>query len=257
MTGIENKVFELVLGYFSKINAKIIENNGLFTIVIPNEYEKLFGSELKITFDKKISDQQECELMTPGSSTFYKIIKSCIDFGPATITKINSTTKVNDVLRFYFYIIFESVRTNTKLFVVDVDMKTRNIMNLDDIKLEPINNETIELNIQSDTIDDYYISAIEHVEKLMKPEINEFKKLILNLKQNELDNINEEYKTRKSEIQKKSVIIQQKPNSSNSLNELILENESIKNDMRKAYDLLDSKYSITVDFALIAAAIIV
>jgi hypothetical protein len=257
LTDTENKISELILGYFSKINAKIVENNGLFTITIPEEYEKLFTTELKITFDKKISEQQECELITPGSNTFYKIIKTCIDFGPVIIAKTNSSSQVNTVLRFYFYVILESVRTKTKLCIVDVDIKTQNILDLGDVKLESVNKETIEINIKSDTIDDCYISAIEYVEKIIKPEINEFKKLILNLKQDELDSINKEYNTRKNEIQKESIIIQQKPNSSNLLNDLILENESIKNDMKKAHDLLDSKYSITIDFALISAAVLV
>ena len=75
MEQMNEQVKSLVLGYFSMINASVTENNGLFDISIPNEHQKFFRKDnLKITFDEKLSESSNYELLSPGNNILFKIL---------------------------------------------------------------------------------------------------------------------------------------------------------------------------------------
>ena len=133
MEQINEQISSLVLGYFSSINAKVTENNRLFEVHIPDEYKKLFRTEmLKITFDEKLSEPNNYELVSPGNNILFRILNQCIGFGPVITAKLNSNEQNSTILRFYFYIIFESVKSETKLVHVDVDVGTQKIVDVDE-----------------------------------------------------------------------------------------------------------------------------
>ena len=116
MSQIENQVNALVLGFFTKISAKIVKNNGLFDIEIPQNHFNLFGTNsLKITFDPSLSNSTDYELISPGSNILFKILNKTIDYGPVTVAKLNPNPQNIKSIRFYFYALFESIKTKTKI----------------------------------------------------------------------------------------------------------------------------------------------
>lgn len=252
MSTIENQVKTLALGFFSKINAIVIEKNELFDIDIPDNYSKLFGTNhLKIVFNDKILKPDDYELLSPGSNILFKILNTCIDFGPFIIGK-NCVTDYNSIIRFYFYVVFESITTKTKLCSVDVDVKTKNII-LDNLKID-YNASLNSITFSSDDVDDCYIAASDYVEKITKPEISEFKNHIYEIKNKELINISNEYDKRFNDVQEQLVKLQ---SAGASLDDLIFKNQSLKNEKHTLLENLDVKFRIIVDFALIAAIVIV
>ena len=81
MEQISGQVKSLVLGYFSMINASVTENNGLFDISIPNEHQKFFRKDnLKITFDEKLSESSNYELLRSVAYNAFFRIASASDF---------------------------------------------------------------------------------------------------------------------------------------------------------------------------------
>ena len=174
MEQISEQVKSLVLEYFSIINAQVSETNGLFDIIIPSEHERIFRKEnLKITFDEN-KEERNYELVLPGSSILSRILNQCIDFGPVVTAKLNSNQHNSPIIRFYFYTIFESVKSKTELIHVDVDIKTQKIVDIDESDINFENNPIIE-NIPADVIDDCFIEVVDHVEKIMKVSIQDFK----------------------------------------------------------------------------------
>ncbi len=257
MSQIENQVNSLVLGYFSKINANVVEKNGLFDVEIPQEYSKIFGTtKLKITFDAKLSDSTDYVLVSPGSNILLSILNKCIDFGPIITAKLNSNKYNSKIIRFYFYILFESIQSKTKLIHVDVNVNNKKIVVVNDSEID-LNTTNLNMEILPEIIDDCYVESIIHLEQnLCKSDIINFKNHILNLKQEELDNVALEYKKRNKEIQDKFTILRSKGESGIALENLIDENETIRNEEINIRGNLDKKYAIVIDFALIASVII-
>ncbi len=257
MSQIENQVNSLVLGYFSKINANVVEKNGLFDVEIPQEYSKIFGTiKLKITFDAKLSDSNDYVLVSPGSNILLSILNKCIDFGPVITAKLNSEKYNSKIIRFYFYVIFESIQSKTKLIHVDVNVNNKKIVVVNDSEID-LNKTNLNIKILPEIIDDCYVESIIYLEQnLCKSDIINFKNHILHLKQEELDNVTLEYKKRNKEIQDKFTILRSKGESGIILENLIDENETIRNEEINIRGNLDKKYAIVIDFALIASVII-
>ena len=256
MKQISGQVKSLVLGYFSMINASVTENNGLFDISIPNEHQKFFRKDnLKITFDEKLSESSNYELLSPGNNILFKILNECISFGPVITAKLNSNEQNSTILRFYFYIIFESVKSETMLAHVDVDTGTQKIVTVDDSEINFENNPPVQ-DISSDAITDCYIEATDYVKETMKSEMQDFKNQIFKLKDEELQNINLEYKKRLDKIQEKSTISQSKGESNSAFQKIIDENETVKQEEIKVRKTLDEKYKITIDFALVTGLVL-
>ena len=257
MSQIETQVKDLVLDFFNKIDAQIIENNGLFEIKIPQNYFELFRTNsLKIIFNPLLSNFTDFELISPGSNILLKILNKCIDFGPVTIARLNPNPQNIKFIRFYFYAIFESIKTKTKIIHIDVDMNTKKIISIDDSDIT-FDRNISNFNIDSETIDDCYVESITHIEQnLMKSDIIDFKNMIFNLKDVELQNIVLEYKKRKKEIQDKHTDLRSKGSTGDLLNKLMDKNELIEYEEINLKNNLDKKYSIVIDFALISSLII-
>jgi len=257
MSEIKNFVNELVLGYFSKINASVHENNGLYEFTVPDNFKKIFRDDvLKITFDESLSKSTDYELVSPGSSVLSVILNECIKFGPTVIGRPTSRNLESPIIRFYFYVIFESIKSKTKMLSVNID--TKNIQKIDFDESE-INFQTSSENIQlnSELIDDCYIESIDYLEKSMTSEINNFKNEILELKNEELQNIDLEYKKKYEVIENKHTDLRSKNNSDASLQKLIDDHESIKLEEEFTRKNLDHKYLISVDFALIGSIVFI
>ena len=257
MSEIKNFVNELVLGYFSKINASVHENNGLYEFTVPDNFKKIFRDDiLKITFDENLSKFTNYELVSPGNPILSVILNECIKFGPTVIGKSMSHNLESPIIRFYFYVIFESIKSKTKILSVNIDTKNIRKIDFDDSE---INFQTAFGNIQLDSelVDDCYVESIDYLEKSMTSEINNFKNEILELKNEELQNIDLEYKKKYKIIENKHTDLRSKNNSDTSLQKLIDEHESIKLEENITRKNLAHKYLISVDFALIGSIVFV
>ena len=254
---IENQVQLLVLGFFSKINADVVEKNGLFDVTIPENYFKLFKDDsLKITFNPQLSNKTDYELILPGSNLLLKILNKCIDYGPIVLANLSPNTSNLKIIRFYFYVIFESIKTKTELLHIDVEIDSKNIVEINDTKID-FNQDSLNFQVDSESIDDCYVESITYLEqKLMKSKINDFKTQIFNLKEEELQNIISEYKIRNKEIQEKYTKLRSKGVSEKSLDNLMDENKIVHDEEIRIRANLDKKYSIVIDIALIASLIL-
>ena len=255
MSQIENQVNTLVLGFFSKINANVTEKNGLFDVEIPEKYSKLFrANNLKITFDDKISKPDNYELLSPGSNTLLKILSECIDFGPVITAKLNLNEHNSKIIRFYFYVIFESVKSKTRLVHVDVEVTTQKIVVINNSEINFKGNPSVQ-EISSEIIDDCYIESMDYLKQSMKSDIENFKNQIFKLKDEELQNVNSEYKKRLNQIQEKSTILRSKSGTDTAFQKIIDETVSIQEEAIKVLKIINDKYHISIDFALISAII--
>ena len=90
----------------------------------------------------------------------------------------------------------------------------------------------------------------------MKADIQDFKNQIFKLKDEELQNINSEYKKRLDQIQEKSTVLRSKGEDASKFHKIIDENEFVKEEESKVRKTLDAKYNISIDFALISAGIL-
>ncbi len=257
MTRMEQQIKSLVLGFFSKINANVIEKDDLLNVSISNNYFDLFKTNLlKITFDPEISKNTEYELISPGSNILLKILNKCLDFGPIISARLMSNHSKSKIIRFYFYVIFESIKTKTKLLHIDVDIDSKSIVKINDSEIN-FNENSITTKLNSESFDECYIKSITYLEQnLMKSEITDFKKQILELKEDELKNILFEYRKRNKEIQEKYIKFRSKGISGTSFDNLMDENKDIHDEEIKIKENLDKKYSIMIDFALISVLIL-
>ena len=257
MSEIKTFVNELVLGYFSKINASMYENNGLYDVTVPDNFKKIFRDDiLKITFDENLSKSTDYELVSPGSSVLSVILNECIQFGPTVVGRPTSHDLESPIIRFYFYVIIESIKSKTKMLSVNID--TKNIQKIDfdepeiDFQSAPEN-----IKLDSELVDDCYIESIDYLEKSMTSEINNFKNEMLKLKNEELQNIDLEYKKKYQVIENKHTDLRSKNNSDASVQKLIDQHESTKLEESITRKNLAHKYLISVDFALIGSIVFV
>lgn len=125
---IKNEIKELTLSFFKTIDAEIINNNGLYDIIIPNKYQNYFQkSKIRITFDEKVAEEYNCELIIPGSKTLFQIINNCNNKGSISI-KRSSTGSENIAIRYHFYVNFVGIKQYSQLFSVTVDLQNRIII---------------------------------------------------------------------------------------------------------------------------------
>ena len=76
-------------------------------------------------------------------------------------------------------------------------------------------------------------------------------------KNEEIQNINSEYKKRLAQIQEKSTILRSKGKLGSAFQKIIDDNDSVKQEEIKVRKTLDDKYKISIDFGLIASIIMI
>jgi hypothetical protein len=113
------------------------------------------------------------------------------------------------------------------------------------------NNPSIH-DVSSDTVDYCYVEATDYVKDKMKVEMQDFTNQIFKLKDEELQNVNSEYKKRLGEIQEKSTVLRSKGEDQSKFHKIIDKNELVKEEESKVRKTLDAKYNISIDFALIS-----
>ena len=120
---IKSQIKELTISFFKTINAEIVNNNNIYTITIPEKYSNFFQRpKIKITFDEKLAEENNCELVIPGSRTLFQIISNCNSKGPITL-KRSSSGNMNQSVRYHFHANFSGIKHYFKLLSVTVDLK--------------------------------------------------------------------------------------------------------------------------------------
>ena len=140
---------DLTLGYLKKIDAKINESHGLYTIEIPPQFEKIFGGIRKrITFEPGVADTHSCEFVVLGSNFLATILNEIRKQAPVigghlkkqakspsefldnikihngTATLVKSSEEARTAIRFYFNINIKSVKSSSMLRWIDIDFET-------------------------------------------------------------------------------------------------------------------------------------
>ncbi len=257
MSQVDNQVKELVLGYFHKIHAEISEKNGLYDVIIPNNYLKLFkSSKIKFIFDNQIAKPDDYELMSPGSNTLFTILNECIKLGPILSVKLDSTeSTIHPKLRFYFYLIFESLKSKSEIIHIDVDIDSKKITPIDDSKINFKDHPNIK-DLSNDDLFDCYIIASDQVEKNMKNKIKDFTSDMLKLKNEESDQIESKYTKLRKKLEEESIELQSKSDSGIAFQKIVDLHQILKQEETQIRKILDKKYEIRIDFALISGLII-
>ncbi len=125
---ITKQIKDLTLSFFKTIDAEINENNGLYSIGIPQKYYNYFQkSNIQITFDEKIAEETNCELIIPGSKTLYQIITNCNNKGPISI-KQSLTGGVNPAIVYHFFVNFSGVKHYSKLTSITIDLQKMTVI---------------------------------------------------------------------------------------------------------------------------------
>jgi len=120
---IQKQIKELTISFFETIDAEIIDNNGIYTIIIPKKYVNYFQKDqIQITFDDKIAEENNCELIIPGSKILFLIITNCNNKGSISIKRSKMGDK-NPIIRYHFYVNFSGIKQYSQLFSVTVDLQ--------------------------------------------------------------------------------------------------------------------------------------
>ncbi len=214
---------DLTLSYLENINAVISETDGLFSIDIPPEYEKIFnGIKKRITFDASVADIHSCEFVVPGSNFLAIILREIIKKAPvvsgvlqkesggpsAHIDKIkvhdgsasliNSSEEENLAIRFYFQLNIKSIKSTSMLKWIDLDLKTLEELEFPsyiDLKNKKIKNKFADVQI-----DACFSKATEILDRDIKPTTTKFTNLTNENLQRDMESLEISHEKRITEI---------------------------------------------------------
>lgn len=255
---IQQEIEELTLSYFKTIKSEITEENGLYKISIPEKFQNYFRrKKILLTFDEKIALEYNCELIIPGNKILFQIISNCTKQGPIALKQTGTHTN-NIAIRYHFFVHFFGIHNSSKLFSVDVDLKTLEQINIVD-ELEPGNFSMSDYEI-SNNITKSYDNAI----KRLKEESQNMKEQFIEKANISFKNDFEIFCSRyDSEMQELDDAINEKEENSNdsqSIQKLRFANiKKIENLEKEKFNLIENvqnKHMITIDFELVAAEII-
>ena len=124
-----NQIKDLTLSFFKTIDAEINENNQVYSIIIPEKYFNYFQkSNMQITFDAKTAEENNCELIIPGSKTLFQIITNCNNKGPIAIKSTPGGTNI--AIKYHFYVNFSGKTQYSQMFSIVVDLEKMCIIEL-------------------------------------------------------------------------------------------------------------------------------
>ena len=170
---IKNEIKELTLSFFKTIDAEIINNNGLYDIIIPNKYQNYFQkSKIRITFDEKVAEEYNCELIIPGSKTLFQIITNCNNKGSISVKSFPGG--VNPAIRYHFYVTFSGIKQYSQLFSITVDLQNMEIVEY------PANLESIDLPLDCKLDSEKITPSFEIVLNELKQNSSELKSTFVN-----------------------------------------------------------------------------
>ena len=254
---VSNQIQELTLSFFKTIDAEIINNNGLYNITIPNKYQNYFQkSKIRVTFDEKIAEEYNCELIIPGSKTLFQIITNCNNKGPISVK--SSSGGVTPAIQYHFYANFSGVKQYSQLFSITVDLQNMAIIEY------PSNLESINLPL------DFKLDS-KKITPSFEIALNELKQNSSELKSTFINNANIDFETDlklfisryDDEIRELDDSITKKESTSNDFEkikqyrfDIIDKIEKIEKEKNNLVTILQNKHQVNFDYNLIACEII-
>ena len=147
---LENKIKDFVIQFFETSKFKIICENKIYFVDIPEKNLNYFQkSRIIFTFDEITANENNCELIIPGSKTLFQIINMCTNKGPVIIRNYPDP-KGYCIIRYHFFVHFSGIFNSSRLFLIEVDLEKLKIVDVGE-KLEPkifkFNSELLENNI--------------------------------------------------------------------------------------------------------------
>jgi len=252
------QIKDLTLSFFKTIDAEITDNDGLYSIIIPEKYYNYFQkSNIQITFDEKIAEENNCELIIPGSKTLFQIITNCNNKGSISVKSFPGGT--NPAIKYYFYVNFSGVKQYSQLFSVTVDLEKMVIID------SPTNIESnkppFDFKLVSDKITPSFECALEE----LKQTSSELKSSFVNDANMSFENDFKLFISRyNDEIKELDDAIAKKESTSDNFEKIkkfrfdtIDKIEKIENEKLKLVDILENKHQVNLDYNLISAEIFI
>ena len=255
---IQQEIKELTLSYFKTIRSEIIEENGLYRISIPEKYQNYFRrSEILLTFDEKIALEQNCELMNPGNKTLFQIITNCTKQGPIALRQ-TKTYKENIAIRYNFFVNLSGINNTSKLFSVDIDLKTFQVVNIRD-ELEP-GDFSMKDKIISENITKSYDIALDELKQQSEEMRNEFIEKANSSFESDFDLFCSRYDTEMQElddaINNKEKISDNTENIQKFRFETVKKINGLEKEKSSLIENIQNKHTILINYELISAEII-
>ena len=255
---LENMIRNFVLEFFETNNFTITCENKIYFVDVPEKNQNFFQkSRIVFTFDEITANENNCELIIPGSKTLFQIINLCNNKGPV-IKKVPQNTKGYCIIRYHFFVSFSGTTSVSQLFVIDVDLEKLKIIDVNKT-LEPT---TPQFNFElfSKNITKSYLLSLDKL-----------KQQSTDLKNNFLNSCNDSFqldynlfvKRYDDEISEHDQSINEKEKIIADLDKMkkyrfdtldkINNLEKVKNDMMIN---LQNKHKISLDYNLIASEIL-
>ena len=248
---IQQEIEKLTLSYFKTINSEITEENGLYRISIPEKYQNYFrSSQISLTFDEKVATEQNCELINPGNKVLFQIITNCCNQGPITLKQTKTHTD-NIVIRYHFFVDLSGIHHASKLFSIDIDLKTLQPSNVTD-ELEPgdfsLNDKLIPENITKS-----YDVALEE----LKQQSEEMKNQFVEKSNSSFDSDFQLFCSRyDSEMTELDDSINEKEENSEYRFGTVKKIENLEKEKLALVENIQNKHQIIINYELIAAEVI-
>lgn len=255
---ITKQIKDLTLSFFKTINAEIINNDGLYSIVIPQKYHNYFQkSNIQIAFDEKIAEENNCELIIPGSKTLFQIITNCNNKGSISVKFIPKGA--NPAIKYYFYVTFSGVKQLSQLFSITVDLEKMVVVD------SPTNVESTEIPLDFKLVSDKITPSFELALDELKQITSELKSSFVNDANISFENDFKLFITRyNDEIKELDDSITKKESTSNDFEknkkfrfDTIDKIEKIEKEKEKLVDILQNKHQVNLDYNLVSSEIFI
>ena len=254
---ISNQIQELTLSFFKTIDAEIINNNGLYDITIPNKYQNYFQkSKIRITFDERIAEEHNCELIIPGSKTLFQIITNCNNKGSISVKSFPGG--INPVIRYYFYVNFSGIKQYSQLFSITVDLQNMEIIEY------PAKQESIDLPLDLKLDSEKITPSFEIALNELKQNSSELKSTFVNNANNDFETDLKLFISRyDDEIRELDSSITKKESTSDDFEKIkqyrfdtIDKIEKIEKEKDTLVTILQNKHQVNLNYNLVACEII-
>jgi len=248
---IQQEIEKLTLSYFKTINSEITEENGLYRISIPEKYQNYFrSSQISLTFDEKVATEQNCELINPGNKILFQIITNCCNQGPITL-KQTKTHADNIIIRYHFFVDLSGMHHSSKLFSIDIDLKTLQPSNVTD-ELEP-RDFSLSDKLIPENITKSYDVALEE----LKQQSEEMKNQFVEKSNSSFDSDFQLFCSRyDSEMTELDDSINEKEENSEYRFGTVKKIENLEKEKLALVENIQNKHQIIINYELIAAEVI-
>lgn len=251
------QIKDLTLSFFKTIGAEINNNDGLYSITIPEKYFNYFQkSNIQITFDEKIAEENNCELIIPGSKTLFQIITNCNNKGSISLKSIPGG--INPAIRYHFHLSFSGVKQHSQLFSVVVDLQKMSIIEA------PANLEYVEIPHNFKLVSENITPSFELALNELKKNSSEIKSSFIQngniLFENDLklfiSRYDDEIRELDESITKKESTLNDDKKIKQFRFDTIDKIEKIENEKNSLVDTLQNKHQIKLDYTLVSSEIL-